>query len=283
MIPASFDYEVATSVDNAISLLAGGGDDAKLIAGGHSLLPLMRLRLARPSLLIDVGRLSDLSYVRESDVTIAVGALTRHHDVQHSELLKEKCPLLAYTAGQVGDPQVRHRGTIGGSVAHGDPASDLPTALLALGAEFVVQGPGGERTVPASDFFTGFFETALSPSEMLTEIRVPRLDAEYGWSYQKFNRRAQDWAIVGVAALLQRSNGRIARASVALTNMGQTPLRATAVETALADAGAGAISGAAKHAADGTSPPSDTNASSDYRQHLARVLVRRALEQALEQ
>ncbi len=283
MIPASFDYEVATSVDNAISLLEGGGDDAKLIAGGHSLLPLMRLRLARPSLLIDIGRLSDLSYVRESDDTIAVGALTRHHDVQHSELLKEKCPLLAYTAGQVGDPQVRHRGTIGGSVAHGDPASDLPTALLALGAEFVVQGPGGERTVPASDFFTGFFETALSPSEMLTEIRVPRLDGEYGWSYQKFNRRAQDWAIVGAAALLQRSNATIARASVALMNMGQTPLRAKAVETALADAGAGAISGAAKHAADGTSPPSDTNASSDYRQHLARVLVRRALEQALEQ
>ena len=283
MIPASFDYEVATSVDNAISLLAGGGDDAKLIAGGHSLLPLMRLRLARPSLLIDIGRLSDLSYVRESDDTIAVGALTRHHDVQHSELLKEKCPLLAYTAGQVGDPQVRHRGTIGGSVAHGDPASDLPTALLALGAEFVVQGPGGERTVPASDFFTGFFETALSPSEMLTEIRVPRLDGEYGWSYQKFNRRAQDWAIVGVAALLQRSNGRIARASVALTSMGQTPLRAASVEDALAGAGAEAIAGAADLAADGTSPPSDTNASSEYRQHLARVLVRRALEQAVEQ
>ena len=283
MIPASFDYEVATSVDSAISLLAGGGDDAKLIAGGHSLLPLMRLRLARPSLLIDIGRLSDLSYVRESDDTIAVGALTRHHDVQHSELLKEKCPLLAYTAGQVGDPQVRHRGTIGGSVAHGDPASDLPTALLALGAEFVVQGPGGERTVPASDFFTGFFETALSPNEMLTEIRVPRLDAEFGWSYQKFNRRAQDWAIVGVAALLQRSNGRIARASVALTSMGQTPLRAASVEDALAGAGAEAIAGAADLAADGTSPPSDTNASSEYRQHLARVLVRRALEQAVEQ
>ncbi len=283
MIPASFDYEVATSVDNAISLLAGGGDDAKLIAGGHSLLPLMRLRLARPSLLIDIGRLSDLSYVRESDDTIAVGALTRHHDVQHSELLKEKCPLLAYTAGQVGDPQVRHRGTIGGSLAHGDPASDLPTALLALRAEFVVQGPGGERTLPASDFFTGFFETALSPNEMITEIRVPRLDGEYGWSYQKFNRRAQDWAIVGVAALVERSNGRIAQARVALTNMGSRPLRAAAVEDALADAGADVISGAAEHAADGTSPPSDTNASGEYREHLARVLVRRALEDALEQ
>ncbi len=281
MIPAAFDYEVATSADHAISLLKQGGEDAKLLAGGHSLLPLMKLRLARPSLLVDIGRLSDLSYVRDEKKHIAIGALTRHHDLEHSGLLKEKCGILAHAAGQVGDPQVRHRGTIGGSVAHGDAASDLPAVLLALEAEFVLQGAKKERTVKAGDFFKGIFETDLKPDELLTEIRVPRLEAKHGWSYLKFTRRAQDWAIVGVAAVVERANGKIGAARIGLTNMGSKPLRAATVESALAGAGADAIAGAARHAVDGTSPPSDTNASAEYRRHLVQVLVRRAVEEAL--
>jgi carbon-monoxide dehydrogenase medium subunit len=269
MIPAAFDYEVASSLDDAIRLL-GQSEDAKLLAGGHSLLPLMKLRFAQPSLLIDIGRLADLSYVRGDGDRIAIGALTRHHDVETSPLLRQECAILADTASQVGDPQVRHRGTIGGSVAHGDPASDLPTVLLALDAELVVQGTGGERTIAAADFFTGFLETALGADEVLTEIRVRKLGGN-GATYLKFNRRAQDWATVAVAAVA--SNGS---ASVALTNMGPTPLRASGVEDALAS-GAGA-SQAAEKAADGTSPPSDTNASADFRKHLAKVLTRRALE-----
>jgi aerobic carbon-monoxide dehydrogenase medium subunit len=280
MIPASFEYEVATSVDHALHLLKDGGDDAKLLAGGHSLLPLMRLRLARPSLLIDIKRLSDLSYISDAGSHIAIGALTRHHDVQHSSLLEEHCPLVSFATGTVGDPQVRHVGTIGGSVAHGDPASDLPSVLLTLDAEFVITGQGGERTVPAGDFFTGFLQTAIGPAEILTEIRVPKTTGK-GWSYLKFNRRAQDWAIVGVAALVERSNGSIAKAAVGLTNMASTPLRATAVEAALSGADAGAVAGAASKATEGTSPPSDTNASADYRRHLSTVLVRRAVEGAM--
>lgn len=270
MIPAPFDYEVADSVEGAIELL-GSGTEAKLIAGGHSLLPLMKLRLARPELLVDVGRLSDLAYVREDGDRIAIGALTRHHDLERDDLLRERCAILADTAGEVGDPQVRHRGTIGGSVAHGDPASDLPTVLLALEAELVVRGPGGERTLAAADFFTGFLETALEPQDLLTEIRVPATDAG---AYVKFNRRAQDWATVGVAAL--RANGGV---RVALTNMAATPLRARGVEEALA--GGDEPATAAERAAEGTSPPSDPNGSAEYREHLARVLVRRALEEAL--
>lgn len=282
MIPSAFDYEVASSVDQAISLLKDGGEDAKLLAGGHSLLPLMRLRLARPGLLIDIGRLSDHSYIREEGDRIAIGALTRHHDVQHSDVLAESCPLLSYTAGRVGDPQVRHRGTIGGSVAHGDPASDLPTVLVALDAELVARGSGGERTIAATDFFTGLFETALEPDEVLTEIRVPKLDPKaHGWSYQKFNRRAQDWAIVGVAAVVEKANGGVGRASIGLTNMGSTPLRAAAVESALAGAKAGELASAASKAAEGTSPPTDTNANAEFRKHLAQVLTRRAVEEAL--
>lgn len=281
MIPATFDYEVATSVDHAVSLLQQGGDEAKLIAGGHSLLPLMRLRLARPTLLVDIGRIADLSYINEAHPHIAIGALTRHHDLETSAMLREICPLLAHTASQVGDPQVRHAGTIGGSVAHGDPASDLPTALLALGAEFVLRGAKGERTVSASDFFKRLFETALKADEVLTEIRVPAGSGQ-GWSYQKFNRRAQDWAIVGVAAVVDHADGKINEAAIALTNMGATPLRAEAAEAALKGADAHGVAKAAESAADGTSPPSDTNASAEYRQHLARVLVRRAVSEALE-
>ena len=271
MIPAEFEYEVADSVEHAVELL--GREGAKVLAGGHSLLPLMRLRFARPSLLVDLGRVDGLSYVREDGDRLAVGALTRHHDLQRDPLLGEHCPILSYAAGLVGDPQVRHRGTIGGSVAHGDPASDLPSVLLALDAELTARGPEGERTITAAELFTGFLETALGPQDVLTEIRVPK-QAGAGWAYLKFNRRAQDWATVGVAAVA--ANGG---AKVALVNMGATPLRAGAVEQALAS-GADAAA-AAEQAAEGTSPPSDTNGSAEYRAALARVLVRRALEQAL--
>jgi aerobic carbon-monoxide dehydrogenase medium subunit len=279
MIPARFDYERAGSVDEALELL--GRDDAKLLAGGHSLLPLMKLRLAQPALLVDIGRIEELSYVRDAGEQLAIGALTRHHDVANDPLVQEHCPIVSYAAGLIGDPQVRHRGTIGGSVAHGDPASDLPTVLLALDAELAVRGPGGETAVPAADFFRGLFETALGPQDMLTEIRIPKLGSWTGWSYLKFNRRAQDWATVGVAALVRRDNGTVEQASVALTNMGLTPLRATAVEDALAGSSADDAAAAAEKADEGASPPSDTNASADYRRELSRVLTRRALEEAL--
>lgn len=270
MIPAAFEYERASSVDEAVSLLARHGDDAKLLAGGHSLLPLMKLRLAAPAVIVDIGRLRELSYVRDQGDAIAVGALTRHRDLEIDELVAAHAPLLGHVAGQVGDPQVRHRGTIGGSIAHGDPASDLPAAALALGASFKVVGPEGERTIPANEFFQGFLETALRPDEVLTEIVVPKATGAR-WSFQKFNRRAQDWAIVGVAAVRNGHTG------VALVNMGVTPLVATAVEEALA--GGASAAEAASHAADGLDPPADLNASVEYRQHLARVLVRRALEE----
>jgi carbon-monoxide dehydrogenase medium subunit len=275
MIPAAFDYERADSVDGAISLLQQGGEDAKLLAGGHSLIPLMKLRLARPSLLVDIGRLDELSYVRDAGDHVAIGALTRHHDVATSDVLEQQCGILSHAAGEVGDPQVRHLGTVGGSVAHGDPASDLPTVLLALDATFVAKGPNGERELVAADFFTGLFETALAPNEVLTEIRVRKLDGA-GWSYEKFHQRSQDWAIVGVAAVAG-SNGD--GAAVALTNMGDRPLRARGVEEGLAS-GSGAAEAAAR-AGEGTSPPSDTFASAEYRKELAKVLTRRALEASL--
>jgi aerobic carbon-monoxide dehydrogenase medium subunit len=278
MIPAAFEYERAESVDEALELLGRFGEDAKLLAGGQSLLPLMKLRLAIPSALVDIGRLSDLSYVREDGDGLAIGALTKHEELHRNELLAERCPLLAHAAGEVGDPQVRHLGTIGGSVAHGDPASDLPSALLALEAELVVRSPDGERTLPADGFFTGTFETALGPRDLLTEIRVPST-AGAGWAYVKFHPRAQDWAIVGVAALVRRSNGGIGSARVALTNMGPTPMRASAVEQALAADEDPAR--AAEAAAEGTSPVSDPFASAEYRKELATILTRRALEEAL--
>ena len=278
MIPARFDYDVAESVDHAIELL-GGDPDAKLLAGGHSLVPALKLRLARPSRLVDIGRLAGLSYVRDAGTQLAIGALTRHRDVAGDPLLQEHCPIVSSTAGQIGDPQVRHRGTIGGSLAHGDPASDLPAVLLALGAELVARGPGGERTISAADFFTGVFETALGPAEVLTEIRVPKLSASTGWAYVKFHRRAQDWATVGVAALVHRDEGSVAAASIGLTNMGGTPLRAAAAEEAIA--GGASVADAAERMAEGTTPSDDQAASADFRRHLARVLGRRALEEAL--
>ncbi len=280
MIPAPFEYARAGSVDEAIQLL-GSNEDAKILAGGHSLLPLMRLRFARPALIVDIDRLSELEYIRDGGDHVEIGALTRMHDLANSELVRNECPLMAHTAGLVGDPQVRHRGTIGGSVAHSDPASDPPTTLLALGATCVMQGPDGTREVAAADMFKGIFESDLGPQEVLTAIRVPKSSA--GWSYQKFHRRAIDWAIVGVSAVVEKSNGSIGSAKIALTNMGSTALRATAVEEALAgaDASPDAIAAAAAHAPEGTSPPSDTNASAEYRQELAKVLVRRAVEEAL--
>lgn len=273
MIPAPFEYERVGSVDEAIRLLSAD-PEAKVLAGGHSLLPLMRLRLARPSKLVDISRIRDLSYVREDGDRVAIGALTRHHDVANSELLQAACPIVPYTASLIGDPQVRHMGTIGGAIAHADPAGDMGTVLLALGAEFVVLGPNGSRTVPASAFFRGLFEPDLAHDEILTEVRVPRTGAR-GWSYVKFHRRAIDWALVGVAALAPDGEG----AAVALTNMADRPIRAAGVEEALA-AGADPAA-AAERAAEGTSPPSDAFASAEYRRELVKVLVRRALEEAM--
>jgi carbon-monoxide dehydrogenase medium subunit len=274
MIPARFDYDVAESVEHAIELL---GSDAKALAGGHSLIPAMRLRIARPERLVDIGRL-DLSYVRDDGSHIAIGALTRHKDVRDAPLIGQHCPIVSYTAGLIGDPQVRHRGTMGGTLAHGDPASDMPAVMLALRAEVVAEGSSGRRSIAADDFFTGVFETALAPDELLVEVRVPKLRTATGWSYVKVNRRAQDWATVGVAAVVHRSNGTIESASVGLVNMGGVPLRARGTEEALL--GGGSLADAAARIGEGTSPPSDHAGSSEYRAHLARVVGRRALEQA---
>jgi carbon-monoxide dehydrogenase medium subunit len=275
MIPAAFDYQRASSVDEAVALLGQHGDDAKLLAGGHSLLPLMRLRLAAPAVLVDIGRLDDLSYVRSEGGHVRIGALTRHHDLATSDEVREQAPLLAHIAGQIGDPQVRHRGTIGGAIAHGDPASDLPAALLALRGSVVARGPRGEREIPADELFTAFLETALAPDEVMTEIRVPATGGA-GWGFQKFVRRAQDWAIVGCATVL--GNGASDGPGVGLVHMGATPLRAPGVEESLRSGAS--PSEAAARADEGTDPPDDLNASAEYRRHLAQVLVRRALESA---
>ena len=268
MIPAPFTYQRASSVDEALDLAARGGEDAKFLAGGHSLLPLMKLRLAVPEFLVDIGRLSELSYIRDDGSHIAVGALTSHDELARSSLLAAELPLLAHAAGQIGDPQVRHRGTIGGSLAHADSAADLPAVILALDATLVARGASGSREIGAGEFFLGLFETALQPGELLAEIRIPRPQAA-GWSFQKFTKRAIDWAIVGVA---------VQGGSVALVNMGPVPVRASAVERAVAS-GAEPREAAA-HAADESSPPEDINADPGYREHLARVLVARALEES---
>ncbi len=272
MIPASFDYIRAESADEALAVLAAHGDEAKLLAGGHSLLPLMKLRLAIPEVVVDIGRIDDLSYINDAGDHLAIGALTRHRDVETSDLVRSQAGLLAEATSHVGDPQVRHMGTIGGSIAHGDPASDLPSVMLAMRATLVAAGPSGQREIAVDDFFTGFLETSLAEDEMLTEIRVPKMP-NATWGFQKFNRRAQDWAIVGVSAVL--NNGT---AGIGLVNMDSMPIRAASVEVALAD-GASAAD-AAQSAAKGTNPPSDLNAGVEYREHLARVLTRRALETA---
>ena len=281
MIPVAFDYEVAESVDHAIQLLGQHGEDSKLIAGGHSLIPIMRLRLAAPSVLIDLDRLEDLRYVRDEGDHLAIGALTRHREVHNNELVQEHCGIVGYTAGLLGDPSVQHRGTIGGTLAHGDPAGDMPAVISALEGTLVVQGPNGERTVPASDFFQDYLFTDLEPDEVVTEVRVPKLDQNIGWSYKKFSRRSQDWAIVGVAAVVEKSNGNIDSARIGLTSMGSTPIRASTVEEALSGASPDGIAEAAESAAEGTAPSSDDAASAEFRKHLARVWTRRAVEEAL--
>jgi len=277
MIPAAFEYVRASSTDEAIALIGEHGDEAKFLAGGHSLLPLMKLRLAQPTVLVDIGRLRDLSYIRDAGDHVAIGALTRHMDIETSDLLAEHVPLLKHAASHVGDPQVRHRGTIGGSIAHADPASDLPATTLALGATYVAKGPNGTREIPAAEFFESFLMSALAPDEMLTEIRIPKMQGA-GWGFQKFNRRAQDWAIVGVAAWRRATANGGTDAGVGLVNMGSTPILAASVASALASGAS--VADAAEQAAAEADPQADLNASVEYRTHLAKVLTRRALEAA---
>jgi len=282
MIPAAFDYARPGSIAEAVSALGAAGEDGKVLAGGQSLIPVLRLRMAYPSVLVDVGRIPELQGVRDDGDAIMIGAMTTHHAVMHDELVRQHAPLIAQATATVADPQVRHRGTFGGALSHADPAGDLGAVALALGAEFVASGPGGERRIAAADFFVDYLTTALSPDEILTAIRVPKLGAGWTSHYEKFNRVAQAWSIVGVAALVRRDNGAIAEARVALTNMGPTPLRASAVEQSLAgaDASAEGITAAAAHAAEGTSAPSDLSGNADYREHLARVLTARAVRTA---
>lgn len=277
MIPAKFDYEVAESTEHALQLL-GEREEAKLLAGGHSLIPAMKLRISRPACLIDIARVDELSYIKDGGDHVAIGAVTRHKDVRDAPLLHEHCPIVSHTAGQVGDPQVRHFGTIGGSISHGDPASDLPAVLFALDAEMVVRGSGGERTIPAVDFCTGVFQTALQEGEMVVEIRVPKLGPNTRWTYVKMARRAQDWATVGVAVVAERDNGSISKAAIGLANMGATAVRARHAEEAIANGAS--IDEAAKLISKDRNPPSDHAATSEFRLHLAEVLGRRALNEA---
>jgi aerobic carbon-monoxide dehydrogenase medium subunit len=282
MIPAKFEYVRPATVDDAIRALADGGEDAKVIAGGQSLMPLLRLRLAYPDLLVDVGSLDELRGVTDAGDSLVIGARTTHHDVIRDPLIAQHCGLLAEAAGMVADPAVRHRGTLGGSLAHADPAGDLPAVAVALGAVFLVRGPGGEREIAAGDFFVDYLTTSLQPGEILTGIRVPKLGDGWGYRYEKFHRTAQAWAIVGVAAVARRSNGSVAEARIGLTNMGSVPVRATSAESAAAgaDATRSALRAAAEHAADDTEPPSDLHGAADYRRHLAKVLTGRALAAA---
>ncbi|NUK04932.1 xanthine dehydrogenase family protein subunit M [Streptomyces lunaelactis] len=278
MIPAAFDYARPQTLDEAVRTLADGGEDAKVLAGGQSLIPILRLRLAFPELLVDVGRIAELRGVREEADALVIGAMTTHHDVIHDPLVRSHAGLLAAATETVADPSVRHRGTLGGSLSHADPAGDLPAVLLALDGEMVAMGPQGRRTIPAREFFTDYLQTALRPDELLVEVRVPKSD-NWGYHYEKFNQVAQAWAIVGVAAMVRRDDGHLVESRVALTNMGATPLRASATEEALAgaDADPAAVARAAESAADGTRPASDLSASPEYREHLARVLTRRAV------
>lgn len=284
MIPPAFDYAAPSSVDEAIALLQEHGDEAKLLAGGHSLIPLMKLRLAAPGFIVDLGKVPGLAYIRDAGNYAAIGAMTIHYALETSDLLQRRLPLVCQAAGMVGDMQVRNRGTIGGSLAHADPASDLPAVVTALGADIVARGPQGERTISAADFFQDVWTSALDPAEVLTEIRIPYGQGQPAQRYEKFRQRAADWALVGVAVSVSRTNGSIGNASVVLTNVGATPLRARTVEEALQgqSASAEAVRAAAEHASDGLDPSPELKASPDYKRHLARVLTRRALESALE-
>jgi len=282
VIPVAFDYLRPSTVDEALTALRDAGDDAKVLAGGQSLVPVLRLRMAAPALLVDLGGVAELRGVRDDGDAIVIGAMTTHATVAAHPLVAEHAPLLAQAAAGIGDRQVRHLGTLGGSLAHADPAGDLPAVARALDATFVVAGAGGRRSVAAAEWPVDYFTTALAPDEVLVEVRVPKY-AGWGARYEKFHRTAQAWAIVGVAALVRRDNGKIAEARVALTNMGPTPVRAAEVERALAgaDATAEAVQAAAGRAADGTEPPSDLSGSAEYRAHLARVLTARAVLAAL--
>jgi aerobic carbon-monoxide dehydrogenase medium subunit len=279
MIPVKFDYVRPSSVDDAVRALAEGGEDAKVIAGGQSLLPLLRLRLAYPELLVDVGGLNDLRGVWDEGDSLLIGALTTHDDVMRDPLVAAHCGLVAQAAGMVADPAVRHRATICGSLAHADPAADMPAVMLALGATIIARGPGGDRTIGADEFFDDYLTTTLSDDEILTGVRVPKLGPGWGYRYEKFHRTAQAWAIVGVAALARRSNGQVAEARIGMANMGSTPLRAQVAEAAAAgvDASRDALRSAAQRADEGTNPPADLHGAADYRRHLARVLTARAL------
>ena len=278
MIPTQFDYIAPTSVDEALAALAEHGDDAKVIAGGQSLLPVLRMRLNAPEVVIDLGGIEAIRGIREDGDELVIGAMTTHHAVLHDPLVAEHAALLARAEHQLADAQIRHRGTIGGALAHADPAGDMGAPSLALGAEFVIAGPGGTRTVPADEFFVDLFETAIAEGELLTEIRVPK-HTGWGAHYEKFVRVAHQWPIVAVAAAVRVEGGTIAEARVGLTNMGSTPLRARAVEEALVGQPAteDAVATAAARAAEGTNPPSDLNGAADYRTHLAQVLTRRAV------
>jgi carbon-monoxide dehydrogenase medium subunit len=278
MIPAEFDYTAPDSLQEAIDALVGGGEDAKLLAGGHSLIPLMKLRLAAPALLIDLRKVPGLQGVERQDGHWRIGALTPHAVLEHAPELG----LVSTVAATIADPQVRHRGTIGGSLAHGDSASDLLAAMLVTEAEVTLQGPGGQRTVAAGDLFQDYMTTEVGDDEVLTEVRIPALDG-WGHSYHKFNRRSEDWAMVGVCAVVKSSGGACEDVRIGLTNMGSVPLRATVAEQALRgqELSAENIQAAAEHAADDTSPPADLNATSEYKRHLARVLTRRAITDAL--
>jgi carbon-monoxide dehydrogenase medium subunit len=278
MIPAEFDYTAPESLDDALKALSDGGEDAKLLAGGHSLLPLMKLRLAAPSLLVDLRKVPGLHGIQRENGDWRIGALTPHADLEHTPDLG----VVSLVAGTIADPQVRNRGTIGGSLAHGDPASDLPAVMMICEASITLQGAGGQqRSVAANDFFHDYLATAVEPNEVLTEIRIPAYDG-WGFAYEKFNRRSEDWAMVGVSALVRKDGDTIADVRLGLTNMASVPLRAKGVEDALRGqpATADAIAKAAEQAAEGTNPPADLNASSEYKRHLARVLARRALETA---
>ena len=278
MIPAAFDYKAPTSLEEALQLLAEGGDDAKIIAGGQSLLPVMKLRLAAPELLIDLAKIDSLKGVRDDGDAIVIGAMTPYFEVVADPLVAEHASLIARCIETVADPQVRHRGTIGGACAHADPAGDLPTPMLALDAEFVVAGSSGQRRVAAADFFQDLFTTALGDDEILVEVRVPKYTG-WGSAYEKFVRVAQQWAIAGVAAAVRTEGSNIAEARLALTNMGPTPVRARAAEQALAGVAVepDAIAAALTGIADGTSPPTDLNGDPEYRRHLVSILARRAV------
>jgi aerobic carbon-monoxide dehydrogenase medium subunit len=278
VIPAKFDYVRPSSVEEAVSALAQGGEDAKILAGGQSLLPVLRLRLAAPSLVIDLGGIAELRGIREDGDRIAIGAMTSYHDIVRDDLVNQHVMLLAQATETVADIQVRHLGTLGGSLAHADPAGDMGAVALALDAELVIAGSGGSRTVPASEFFVDYFTTAIGEGEILTEIRFPRYTG-WGSHYEKFNRTAQAWSMVAIAAALRVEGGAIAEARVGLTNMGTTPIRATGVEQALVgqQPTAEAVRAAAERVTEGTAAPSDADAAADYREHLAKVLTGRAV------